>query len=110
LTAEGREWLPGVELFGEGVYIDLAPHTPGGPDPWHFPMSGAENDGWYRAWHDPESFGFPVGQDDGEQLHPVFVWWHTFAHRLMTALSVDSGYSAAAIRERVFVQEAPGAK
>ncbi len=37
------------------------------------------------------------------QLHPVFVWWHTLAHRLINALSVDSGYSSAAVRERVYV-------
>ena len=30
-----------------------------------------------------------------EYLHPVFVWWHTLSHRLITALSVDSGYSSA---------------
>jgi hypothetical protein len=49
--------------------------------------------------------------EDRNQLHPVFVWWHTFAHRIINALSVDSGYSSAAIRERVFidVNESDGA-
>jgi len=37
-------------------------------------------------------------------LHPVFVWWHTLAHRLINALSVDSGYSSAAIRERIYLK------
>lgn len=44
-----------------------------------------------------------TGGEDRNQLHPVFVWWHTFAHRIINALSVDSGYSSAAIRERVFI-------
>lgn len=33
---------------------------------------------------------------------PLFVWWHTLAHRLINALSLDSGCSAPSIRERVY--------
>ncbi len=35
--------------------------------------------------------------------HPTHVWWHSLSHRLLTALSVDSGYSSAAIRERIYL-------
>ncbi len=41
-------------------------------------------------------------------MHPVFVWWHTLAHRLINALSIDSGYSSAAVRERVYNDIDPG--
>ena len=37
------------------------------------------------------------------ELHPMFVWWHTLAHRLINGMAIDSGYSSASIRERVFV-------
>ena len=40
-------------------------------------------------------------------FHPLFVWWHSLSHRLITALSVDSGYSSASIRERVYFRRNP---
>lgn len=45
--------------------------------------------------------------EDQNQLHPGFVWWHTLAHRVINALAVDSGYSSAAVRERVFIDIDP---
>jgi hypothetical protein len=38
------------------------------------------------------------------ELHPVFIWWHTLSHLLMRVLSKDSGYSAASIRERIYLE------
>mgnify|MGYP000971750042 CR=1 FL=1 len=96
-----RNWFPGVELFGEGIFIDL--------DVENHPrnslsLAGDAYDIWIKAWQNPQDFSSRtlIG-DDRNQLHPVFVWWHTFAHRLINALSVDSGYSSAAIRERIFL-------
>lgn len=98
-----REWYPGVELFGEGIFIDLGPDPAMTGSAWHFPLRGPEWTTWMAAWTDPEGFGQNIRPDEQDQLHPVFVWWHTLAHRLINALSVDSGYSSAAVRERVFI-------
>jgi hypothetical protein len=98
-----RDWFPGVEHFGEGIYIDLAPVCDDGSEGQHLPLEGACADDWFGAWIDPPSFGLEVRPEGRHELHPVFVWWHTLAHRLINALSVDSGYSSAAVRERVFV-------
>lgn len=96
-------WYPGVELFGEGVFIDLNPSvltdTPS-PD---FQPQGAAANAWFDAWIDPDGYGQRIQPYERDQLHPMFVWWHTLAHRLINALAVDSGYSSAAMRERVFV-------
>jgi hypothetical protein len=88
----GRHWFPGVELFGEGVYLDIedAELNHGGDRA--------------RAWADSHQQSNPLD----ETLHPVHVWWHTLSHRLIRALSIDSGYSSAAIRERVYLRLAPG--
>ena len=94
-----RDWFPGVELFGEGIFIDLAPDSDSGE---HFPLEGTCAYDWLGAWIDPEGFGLEV-PDNRHELHPVFVWWHTLSHRLINALSIDSGYSSAAVGERVFV-------
>lgn len=98
-----RYWYPGVEIFGEGIFVDLDPGNQPDAPPSHFPLTGLAAQTWFNAWRDPERFGHPVHPDCRDNLHPVFVWWHTLAHRLINALSVDSGYSPASIRERILV-------
>ena len=97
-------WYPGLELFGEGVFVDL--DTGSEPDAplQHFDLTGPEAAAWFDAWIYPDGYGQRLYQpEERDQLHPVFVWWHTLAHRLINGLSIDSGYSSAAVRERVFV-------
>jgi hypothetical protein len=100
---ESIAWHPGVELFGEGIFLDFVSDAePKGVS--DFPLEGEAYRRWLAAHNSPDSYrkikAMPGIQLD--YLHPVFVWWHTLSHRLITALSVDSGYSSAAIRERVY--------
>lgn len=98
---QSEPWYPGVEHFGEGIFIDLSPTSLNKEK--HFLLKGDQI--WFSAWRDPAEYKQRVQPDADEQdyLHPVFIWWHTFAHRLINALSIDSGYSSAAVRERVYV-------
>jgi hypothetical protein len=91
------KWYPGVELFGEGIFVDFSDER--GVNVPHFELSGPEHSSWMTEWH--ASAALDAGRR--RRLHPVFVWWHTFAHRLISALSLDSGYSSAAVRERVYL-------
>lgn len=84
----GRTWYPGVELFGEGVFIDT--------DDADLALDGERA----RLWED----SYQRSNPRDETLHPAYVWWHTLSHRLIRALSVDSGYSSASISERVYVR------
>lgn len=79
-------WYPGVELFGEGIFIDV----PGGP----LVISGLREREWLSRSQATPGL---------TSKHPVHVWWHTLSHRLLQALSLDSGYSSAAIRERIYL-------
>jgi hypothetical protein len=88
----GITWYPGVEQFGEGIFIDLGGLSLG--------LSGRRVEPWYTRYRQSSSFD-PVS-------HPIHVWWHGLSHRLLWALSVDSGYSAAAIRERVYARVEDG--
>ena len=47
----------------------------------------------------------------GSFIHPIGIWWHTFSHRVIKAISADCGYSLASIRERIYiVKEEDGIK
>lgn len=102
---EGRDWYPGVELFGEGIFIDL--------DVENHPtnqvnLAGSRAQTWVEAWQNPQNYLRMIqSPEDRSQLHPLFVWWHTLAHRMINALSIDSGYSSAAVRERIFIDIDP---
>ncbi len=82
----GQTWYPGVELFGEGIFIDL--------DDVDLPLSGPRFHDWTQRYN----------ASNGElSNHPAHAWWHSLSHRLLRALSIDSGYSTASIRERVYM-------
>ncbi|MDQ0878968.1 hypothetical protein QFZ77_007627 [Paenibacillus sp. V4I3] len=98
-----KQWYPGVETFGEGVFIDLAPEN-GAASIDHFQLKGDESKNWFEAFTHPSDYGIRPDIIEKNELHPVFVWWHTLSHRLISSLSIDSGYSSASIRERVFVK------
>lgn len=96
---DGRVWYPGVELFGEGIFVDLPPGE-------RLQLQGPETERWLHAWNHPSEYtisAISLQDFNRHQFHPEFVWWHTLSHRLINALSIDSGYSSAAIRERVYI-------
>jgi hypothetical protein len=100
VDADGR-WYPGIDRQGEGIFIETL-------DP--IVLSGAAARRWQTARNaiattTPEIFRNPA---DPEEAEPAFVWWHTLAHRLITALGVDSGLSSTAIRERIYVERERG--
>jgi hypothetical protein len=86
-------WLPGVELLGEGLFVDLVDQDGSViPPPLRSPAAA--------QWQAAITVDRPLRR-------PGYVWWHTLSHRLLTAISIDSGYSAAAIRERVYASTDP---
>ena len=82
-----RKWFPGIEQIGEGIFIDMGEI-----------LLGIKSKDW------DEQF---VSNDQSLEYSPTFVWWHTLSHRIITALSIDSGYSSAAIRESVYTVQDP---
>ena len=95
-------WYPGVELFGEGIFIDFAPAN--GADSTDTVLNGEGAAVWFGEWIDQNSSRRQGATVAPSELHPAFVWWHTLSHRIMNGMAIDSGYSSAAIRERVFVE------
>lgn len=89
-----RTWYPGVAQFGEGLFIELNPNVDGQRD---WTPRGPSVDRWLN---EVETVNRP---DDVIHWNPLAVWWHSLSHRLINALSVHSGYSSNAIRERVYM-------
>ena len=102
-TRGGKKWYPGVEYMGEGIFMRLEEN-----DGWAAAPAGGAAGAWLKAFegHDRKRYPPYAFRDDGlrEEMHPGFVWWHTLAHLLVRTVGEQSGYSAAAIRERVYFE------
>ena len=97
----GRNWLPAVEIYGEGVLIRL-------------------DEGLIRDWERRpevmervealEARRLASGLNGSlleESATPRLVMIHTLAHLLMRQLSFDCGYSSASLRERLYCETDP---
>lgn len=87
-------WVPGVEQFGEGIYIDLNPEVTGQSN-W-YPQGPAA-----QKWD--QAVPSATGPNELVTWNALSVWWHSFSHRLINAMSLHSGYSSTSIRERIYM-------
>ncbi len=91
-------WLPGVEQFGEGIYIDLDPN-----------LQGQEN--WYPSGEAAVKWDSTIPSSAGVNelvlWNALSVWWHSLSHRLINALVIHSGYNSSSIRERLYLTKTP---
>jgi hypothetical protein len=98
-TSPGQMWYPGVEFLGEGIFLMLDAQ-----DGSHQALTGDAVQSWREAGKMAASYPDYVFPDrKHEELHPTFVWWHTLSHLLIRRISIESGYSIASIRERVYL-------
>jgi hypothetical protein len=104
--AEKPEWLPAVEQFGEGFFVEI---TPDALDEWLARQAVAERAQQLRAganaWIEQRrARGIPVaGSPFHERERPEYVMAHSLAHGLMTEVAIDCGYPASSLKERVYV-------
>jgi hypothetical protein len=97
-TDRGEQWYPGMELYGEGIFIS----TVDGSLP---ALNGNRAEEWTRAYSLPANYDSALFRDEKHrvELHPLFVHLHTLSHAIIRSLSVDSGYSSSSLRERVYL-------
>ncbi len=103
-TTPQQRWYPGVEFLGEGVFI-----ISDEKDGWSLEVSGETAGKWTGAFEQSSSYPEHVFRYPNvrEELHPLFVWWHTLSHLLIRAIATEAGYSSAAIRERIYFESEP---
>lgn len=92
-----ERWLPAAEVNGEGIFIEFNKDTLG---EWlsndkvsAISQKYAES---YREFCDSKGWTVTVLRD------AVYVLMHTFAHMMIKQMSMSSGYSSSAIRERIY--------
>lgn len=96
-------WLPAIDVVGEGVFLTLDPHR---LERWEAAVAPTdlgrvtglrrahESVLAWRGWENPTS-----------PLTARFVLLHTLAHALINEWSLDCGYPAASLRERLYVDD-----
>jgi hypothetical protein len=96
--AKDVKWLPAVEVFGEGIFIEL---DEGELGKWEHRAADRETTlanayAKFRQVNDtaPEYFGIR------------YYMLHSLAHLLMQAVSMRCGYTSASIRERIYATPA----
>jgi hypothetical protein len=108
IGSKNMDWLPGIEVFGEGVFIELDSEQ---IDNWAGPSESAGEQHARRIIGrfgniDPgvqESFGGSTKFNPSAK----FIMLHTLAHILMLRMQFYAGYSTSSIRERVYC-DSPG--
>lgn len=90
------EWLPAVEVYGEGVFVALDPKR----------LADWEQRDAVKARAAQLEAAFAAHYADQDEPPAFFgaraYLLHSLAHMLITAVSLDCGYSASAIRERIY--------
>ena len=95
-------WLPAHEVLGEGVFINIKPSVlrAWAADPKNRERSGGQLERRNATF-------LKDGRDAATTGHPWFVPLHTLAHLLIRDMAFIAGYSAASLRERIYVGTTP---
>lgn len=102
-TTPPSRWLPAVEVFGEGIYIELDEHR---LVEWQINraawLGDRLDDGFINRLQGVFQTLPPLGVATREWASR-YLLVHSFAHILINQLVFECGYSTAALRERLYI-------
>lgn len=109
LSLERKDWLPAIEIRGEGVFLGFNSET---LNIWEKKLLNEPfwADRLSRLNRDyAKEFQQRHGDTDTvpRTITLKFLLIHSFAHALMRQLALGSGYSTASLRERLYSDSAP---
>ena len=103
LSSKPKNWLPAVEVFGEGIFIGLDQTRLSKWESLPKVIARAKvlEDIAKKEWieRNGEESVFPF------DISPRYVLIHTLAHAFINELALECGYSSSSIRERLYVGE-----
>lgn len=94
-------WLPAVEIFGEGIFVEFNRES---LEYWvqsnkEIFLRSEKYKQMYQAYVDRKGWKDQSGKD------AIYVLMHTLSHLLMKEMSLQSGYSSSALKERIYYNE-----
>lgn len=99
LASTPVNWLPAIEVRGEGVFISIREDA---LEEWESRATVVESaDGLRIRYEDDWRNRYP-NRPAPLHLTPRFVMLHTLAHALIRELTLECGYSTASLRERLY--------
>lgn len=105
LARHAPRWVPAAEVRGEGIFIQFRETAI--QDWLQHVTTNQRNDHFYGShvrWRRERRMPNPEANYPGIR----YILLHTFAHALMRQLTLECGYAAASIRERIYAQESTG--
>ena len=102
ISAGRPNWLPAIEVRGEGIFLAFNQEM---VRVWEVRDRVVEraqsvHTAWRKEWKQR------YGRDEPAwRITPRYLLAHTFAHALMRQLTLECGYSTAALRERLYVSD-----
>lgn len=102
LSVESLEWLPAIEVRGEGIFLQFSLSTLSKWESKQEVTSRCVDVGaaWRADW-DKRHPGKPIPYVASPRLLMI----HSFAHALIRQLTLECGYSTASLRERLYVSD-----
>jgi len=100
-----QDWLPATEILGEGVFVQLAEAR---VREWEERAAVRAREKHLRAGYElwRRRLVEDAASGEGEVVPPFpgarFYLLHSLAHLLLSAISLECGYAASAIRERIY--------
>lgn len=102
LSKSPRNWLPAAEIRGEGIFFRFRAET---IDAW-----ANDNPKLARRIGILEAHSQYIADQRGYvrnySITPRLLLVHSFSHAIIRQISIECGYSASALRERLYVDEA----
>jgi len=98
LRLGNEEWLPAIEVFGEGIFFEFNEQT---IKQWARREEVISRINILNMAYHESNFG---KRSQGD-LRPEFVVIHTFAHLLINQLSFECGYGSSSLRERIYCEK-----
>jgi hypothetical protein len=94
------DWLPGIEVKGEGLFFELSADKLGRWEAREHVMRRAHN-----LQENYETVLKQLDTSSNLQITPRLLLIHTFAHVLINQWALECGYPAASLRERLYVSQ-----
>ncbi len=93
LSSIKQDWLPAVELRGEGIFFELSQKA---LQLWENQKAVQEYSSNLPQMDLTNAFGGPA------EISSRFVLAHSISHMLMQAIQFEAGYSTVSLRERIY--------